>query len=95
MPQHQPEMVTQETNSQELPQEEAQVEIITVMSETIIEVTEVGPTSEFDVPLDFSVIDDSIAKLREALDGLSTTSSAAEPDPEEAAEPDEASVHAA
>ena len=80
MPQHQAVMATQETN----PQEEAHVEIITVMSETIIEVTEVGPIPDFDAPLDFSVIDDSIAKLREALDGLSTTSSAAEP--EEAAE---------
>ncbi|MDP8997353.1 MAG: EAL domain-containing protein, partial [Pseudomonadota bacterium] len=90
-PQPQAELETQETEPQELPQEEPSIEIITVMSETIIEVTEVQPMPEFDAQLDFSVIDDSIAKLREALDGLSATSSAAEPD--EA--PDEASVHAA
>ena len=79
-PQPQAELETQETEPQELPQEEPSVEIITVMSETIIEVPEVQPMPEFDAQLDFSVIDDSIAKLREALDGLSTTSSAAEPD---------------
>ena len=91
-PQPQAELETQETEPQELPQEEPSVEIITVMSETIIEVTEVQPMPEFDAQLDFSVIDDSIAKLREALDGLSTISSAAEPDE---AEPDDKSVNAA
>ncbi len=78
-PQQQPEMVTQEV-PQEEPQDEPHVEVTAVVPETIIDVPQAQPVSEFEVPLDFSAIDDSIAKLRAALDGLSPTPSAAEPD---------------
>ncbi|HEY5362586.1 MAG TPA: bifunctional diguanylate cyclase/phosphodiesterase [Aestuariivirga sp.] len=74
-PQQPPEMDTQED-----PQEVPLAENSTVAPQTITDVPQAQPVSEFDVPLDFSAIDDSIAKLRAALDGLSPTPSAAEPD---------------
>ena len=78
-PQQPSELVTQEV-PQEEPQELPPVEITAVVPEANIEAPQAQPVSDFEVPLDFSAIDDSIAKLRAALDGLSPTPSAAEPE---------------
>jgi hypothetical protein len=72
-------MVTQEV-PQEEPQEEPLIESAAVVPEANIEAPQAQPASDFEVPLDFSAIDESIAKLRQALEGLSPTPSAAEPD---------------